>query len=181
MKKVLFIALALVGLNFANAQEEAKESNGSALSKGSWLVEANTGFGGAHTADTSIRFSSQGDVSSFNLGLEGGYFIMDDLALKAGLGYGSINTDVFDTNTFSYKIGAKYYVASKFPVSVDYTGSSTKDAVENPSYLGFGAGYAWFVADNISIEPGLRYNLSLNEDFTDEGLLRINIGFALHF
>ena len=44
MKKVLFIALALVGLNFANAQEEeAKESNGSALSKGSWVIEANTG------------------------------------------------------------------------------------------------------------------------------------------
>ncbi|NQY05262.1 MAG: autotransporter outer membrane beta-barrel domain-containing protein [Flavobacteriaceae bacterium] len=181
MKKVFLLALALIAFNFASAQEEGSSTASGQTAKGKWLIEANTGFGGAHTADTGIRFMSQGDVSSWNIGLDGGYFIMDDLALKAGLGYGAFDNGTTDTNTFSYKIGAKYYVISKIPVSLDYTGSSTKDAVEDPSYLGFGAGYAIFLGENVSIEPGLRYNLSLNDDFTEDGLFRINIGFALHF
>jgi hypothetical protein len=37
------------------------------------------------------------------------------------------------------------------------------------------------VADNVAIEPGLRYNHSLNEDFTDEGVFQVNIGFTIFF
>jgi hypothetical protein len=70
---------------------------------------------------------------------------------------------------------------SKFPVTIDLTGASIKDAVENPMWLGIGAGYAWFLGQNVSIEPGFRYNHSLNEDFTDKGVFQLNVGFALHF
>ena len=49
MKKLLFTALAVFAFVSVNAQEDES----SALSKGSWLVEANTGFGGGATgADT---------------------------------------------------------------------------------------------------------------------------------
>jgi hypothetical protein len=81
----------------------------------------------------------------------------------------------------SYRLGAKYYAMSKFPVTIDLTGASIKDAVENPMWLGIGAGYAWFLGQNVSIEPGFRYNHSLNEDFTDKGVFQLNVGFALHF
>ena len=47
--------------------------------------------------------------------------------------------------------------------------------------VGIGAGYAWFIADKVSIEPGLRYNHSLNDDYSDKGIFQINIGFALYF
>jgi len=67
------------------------------------------------------------------------------------------------------------------PITVDYTGSSVKDVEENPSWLGLGAGYAWFLADHVSIEPGLRYNLSMNEEAFDGGMLQFNVGFALYF
>ena len=67
------------------------------------------------------------------------------------------------------------------PVTLDLTGASIEDAEENPMWLGIGAGYAWFLGNNVSIEPGLRYNHSLNEDFTDEGVFQFNVGFALHF
>ena len=64
--------------------------------------------------------------------------------------------------------------------------ASSGDGAENfigetPLWLGLGAGYAWFVSDTISIEPGLRYNYSLNEDFTDQGVFQFNVGFALYF
>lgn len=178
MKKLLFAAaFAVLGFT-ANAQEEES----SALSKGSWLIEANTGFGASdlgHTANTGFGLVSVDDVTIWSIGAEGGYFVMDDLAVKLGLGY----NDFDGASSFSYKLGAKYYIESMIPVQVDLTGASGDDVFgdETPLWLGLQGGYAWFVADNISIEPGVRYNLSLNEDFTDEGILEFRIGFALHF
>jgi opacity protein-like surface antigen len=177
MKKLLFTAaVAVLGFTSVSAQEEA--TTNTPTSKGKFLIEANTG--NAVLGTTGIYFSSTDGESTYNIGLDGGYFIMDDLAVKAGFGYGDGTSD-FDSSVVSYRIGAKYYVKSMIPVTVDLTGSSFEDADENPLWLGLGAGYAWFVSDNISIEPGLRYNLSLNEDFTDEGLFQFNVGFALHF
>jgi len=82
---------------------------------------------------------------------------------------------------FSYRLGAKYYAMGMIPVTLDLTGASIKDAEENPMWLGIGAGYAWFLGENVSIEPGLRYNHSLNENYTDKGVFQFNVGFALHF
>lgn len=175
MKKLfLCAAVAVFGFTFVNAQDD----NSGATSKGSILVEANTG--NAMIGQTGIFFSSSDGESLYNIGLDGGYFIMDDLAIKAGLGYGGGSSD-FDASVLSYRLGAKYYINSMIPVTVDLTGASIEDANENPLWLGLGAGYAWFITDSISIEPGLRYNLSLNENFTDEGVFQFNVGFALYF
>ncbi len=176
MKKLILTALAVCSLTFANAQD------GEQTSKGKWLIEANTNFGAAHTANTGIQFTTFSDDagSIFNIGLEGGYFIIDNLALKAGLGYGSIkaNSDADAVDRFSYKIGAKYYVIGSIPVQIDYSGISS-DADEDPSYFGIQGGYAFFIGDNVSIEPGVRYNLSLNDDFYTDAF-QLNIGFAIH-
>jgi hypothetical protein len=48
-------------------------------------------------------------------------------------------------------------------------------------WLGIGAGYAFFLGDNVSIEPGLRYNMSLNSDYSEDAVIQFNVGFALHF
>lgn len=181
MKKLLLMAaVAVFGFTNVNAQDD--DSNGGQTSKGKWLIEANTG--NAMLGTTGIYFASSDGSSEYNIGLDGGYFIMDDLAIKAGLGYGGFSPDEGDAaSSFSYRLGAKYYVNSMIPVTVDLTGASGEDVYgdETPLWLGLGAGYAWFVSNNISIEPGLRYNLSLNEDYTDEGVLQFNVGFALHF
>jgi len=183
MKKLMLMAaLAVFGFTNVNAQDDA--TSGGQTSEGKWLIEANTG--NAMLGTTGLYFSSSDGSSEYNIGLDGGYFIIDDLAIKAGLGYGGFSPDEGDsTSSFSYRLGAKYYFKSMIPVTVDLTGASG-DGVENyagdtPLWLGFGAGYAWFISDNVSIEPGLRYNLSLNEDYTDEGVFQFNVGFALHF
>lgn len=178
MKKIILLAaVAVFGLWNVNAQEEAQDNQ---TSKGKWLIEANTGFGAAelgNTANTGFGLYSVDGTTIWSIGAEGGYFIIDDLALKLGLGYSD-----FDGETiFTYKAGAKYYILSMIPVQVDLTGASWEDADENPMWLGMQAGYAIFLGDNVSIEPGLRYNLSLNEDFTDEGIFEFRVGFALHF
>ena len=61
----------------------------------------------------------------------------------------------------------RYYVGSTVPVTVDYAGSSLKNAPENPSFVGIQAGYPIFITDNVSIDPSLRYNISMNSDFFD--------------
>ncbi|MBU2927239.1 outer membrane beta-barrel protein [Winogradskyella psychrotolerans] len=182
MKKLMLMAaLAVFGFTNVNAQDD---TSGGQTSEGKWLIEANTG--NQMLGTTGLYFSSSDGSSSYNIGLDGGYFIMDDLAIKAGLGYGGYSPDEGDsTSAFSYRLGAKYYFNSMIPVTVDLTGASGDGAEnyagETPLWLGVGAGYAWFISDNVSIEPGLRYNVSLNEDYTDEGVLQFNVGFALHF
>lgn len=168
MKKIILSMVAVLAFGFANAQEQTK--------KGKWLVEANTNFGATQVGNTSFQLASSDGDTYWNLGAEAGYFVMDDLAIKAGLGYG----DNGNSNIFSYKLGAKYYLLNKFPLEASFTGASIEDFDENPSYFGLQGGYAWFVGPNVSIEPGIRYNISLNNDFYDD-VFQLNIGFALHF
>ncbi|MEP3967681.1 MAG: hypothetical protein ABJM08_01630, partial [Nonlabens sp.] len=126
MKKLILTAVAAVfAMGVSNAQDD---SNGGPTSEGKWLVEANTG--NAVLGSTGIYFSSIDGESTYNVGLDGGYFIKDDLAIKAGLGYGGGSED-FDRSVVSYRIGAKYYVKSMIPVTLDYTGASVEDLDEN--------------------------------------------------
>ena len=171
MKKIMILlsVVALSGTMFAQNQ----------VSRGWFLIEANTG--NAMIGSTNFGFATQGETTKFSLGLDGGYFIMDNLALKAGLGYSSLKVGDADAYTaITYRLGAKYYAMSKIPVTLDVTGAST-EADEDPMWLGIGAGYAFFLGDNVSIEPGLRYNMSLNSDYSEDAVIQFNIGFALHF
>lgn len=180
MKKLLLsTAIAIFAIANVNAQD-----GGDQTSKGKWLIEANTGFssGGElgliqHTANTGFGLTSIDGTTIWSVGAEGGYFLIDDLAIKVGLGY----TDYDGDSLFSYKLGAKYYIISKIPVQLDVNGTSSDVFVENPLWLGLQGGYAFFLGPNVSVEPGLRYSHSLNEDFTDEGIFQVRIGFALHF
>jgi hypothetical protein len=183
MKKIILSTVVLFAFGFANAQDK-KMNSGGQTSSGKWLIEANTGFGGgtgAHSANTDFGFTSFDGDTAWSAGGEIGYFVMDDLALKGGLGYSSWEDSFGDNSAFSYKFGAKYYIGSMIPVQLDLTGATWEHGIENPLWLGIQGGYAIFLGDNVSIEPGLRYNHSLNEDFTDEGVFEVRVGFALHF
>ena len=166
MKKLLLLTFIFTAFTM-NAQ----------TSQGSIFVGAN--LGNAMVAGTGIQFASQDGESNLSLAVDGGYFVMDDLALLVGLGYSS--NSAADSNAFSYRLGGKYYLMSKMPITLDYTGSSIKDADENPSWLGLGVGYALFLGDNVAIEPGLRYNLTMNDDFTEENVFQLNVGFSIFF
>lgn len=179
MKKLLLsAAIAVFGLLQVNAQEV---SEGGQTSKGKWLIEANTGFGGGgllgHSANTGFGLTSIDGETIWSIGAEGGYFVIDNLAIKAGLGY----TDYEGSSTFTYKLGAKYYISSMIPIQVDVTGASLDEINENALWLGLQGGYAIFLGKNVSIEPGLRYSHPLNENIVDEGIFEFRVGFALHF
>ncbi len=164
MKKVLLtIAIAVLGFT-ANAQESEGQTE-----KGKFVIEANTGS--ATTGNTSFSFSSSDGNSNFSIGLDGGYFFMDDLAVKAGLGYNDSRED------FVYKIGVEYYIGGQFPVGIDFTGTSFDGGSSN--LLGLQAGYAYFLGENVSVKPTVRYNVALEDG--RQGAFQGLIGFALYF
>ncbi len=174
MKKIILMTIAFLGFGFANAQDKKVESNGGQTSEGKWLIEANTGSWA--TGNTSFSLLSvDGSDTAWSVGFEGGYFVIDDLALKVGLGY---SDDGAGYTPFNYKVGVKYYIASQFPVGIDLTGVSSDG--DNSIWVGFQAGYAWFVSDTVSIEPAIRYNATLDKDKADNAFQGL-IGFALHF
>ncbi len=173
MKKITLALMALFAFGFSNGQ--AKEGQ---VSKGIWLIEVNTGFG-ENVGSTSLSLTSSDGITAYNIGAEGGYFIKDNLAIKLGLGYGDDGIEGND-NPIAYKIGAKYYFKKMIPIELSYNGVGFGSADANPTYLGFQAGYALFLGKNVSIEPGLRYNKSMNTDYYDDNF-QFNIGFALHF
>lgn len=170
MKKLLLTAFAVFAFVTVNAQDEDK---GNALSEGSWLIEINTGSW--TTGSTAFSLTSIDGNTAWAAGGEAGYFVIDNLAIKAGLGYG--DSDLAD-GTFVYKLGAKYYINGEFPVGVDFTGASTDG--NNANWVGVQGGYAWFVADNVSIEPTVRYNITLDENKADSAFQGL-IGFVFHF
>ncbi|MEZ4779276.1 MAG: hypothetical protein R2786_07845 [Flavobacteriaceae bacterium] len=177
MKKfLLFAAIAVFGMNTSFAQDG---DGGDATSQGSWLIEANTGFGEAFGGGSGIFLRSIDGTTAWNAGADVGYFVIEDLALKAGLGYGDNGEDGVD-GMFGWKFGAKYYINGTIPVGADVNGASGNDF--SPMWVGIQAAYAWFIADNVSIEPGLRYGLGMNEDAGDGdfNILSFNVGFAIH-
>lgn len=181
----LFVVAAVALFSFSvNAQEENTSQNVSPTAQGKWLIEANTKFGAfgadGYSGNTGFSFRDVDGRTEWNVGLEGGYFVVDNLAVKVGLGYGDSNNE-FIESVFSYKVGGKYYIMGNIPVGLDLNGASSDSF--DPMFVGVQAGYAWFLGDNVSIEPGLRYDYGFNEDAGDGDAnhLSLNIGFALHF
>ncbi len=166
MKKLLVAAMMVFGLA-ANAQE----TTSSQTAKGKFVIEANTGS--ATTGNTSFSLTSVDGNTAWSVGAEGGYFVIDDLAVKAGLGYGDNGT----SDSFNYKIGAEYYILGQIPVGVDFTGSSYTGGSTN--WLGLQGGYAYFLGENVSIKPAVRYNIGLEDG--QKGQFQGLIGFALYF
>ena len=164
MEKLSLVgALALFGA--MNAQKSSE-----ATSKGKWVIETNAGsplhyLGLALLLQMEKQFGMQ-------LGAEGGYFVADNLAVKAGLGFGDFGGD----NLTTYRLGVQYYLDGKFPLAADFTGASTGG--ESINYFGVEGGYAWFVAPNVALTPKLRYNITLDDQKAPSSFQGL-IGFSL--
>lgn len=169
MKKLLllfaFITASLVWAQTQNGNfvlETAVLSNNTA---------PNTGFGFSKITD--------GGGSLLNVGVNGGYFVQNNLAVKAGVGYGAT---YFDGRTlvdmWSFRAGMEYHINGHLPVEVAWTGVSS-DAKFNPSYLSTQVGYNWFVNKNVGIKPLVRYDISLTDKYKD--IVSFGVGFGFYF
>ena len=77
MKKILLItAIVVFGMGTTYAQDDSEVS---ATSEGKWLIEANTG--NAMLGTTGLYFATSDGNTAYNIGFDGGYFVIDDLAI----------------------------------------------------------------------------------------------------
>lgn len=182
MKKILLSLALLAGAQALKAQETLP-----ALQKGKWFVETNLSPFSINRT-TGFSFASNDGVNEWAVGGEAGFFAADKFAVKIGLGVngagvnGNVNGFGGSGETITilnYKIGAKYYVANVLPLQIDFGGLNSEG--ENATLLGLQAGYAWFVKDNIAIEPAVRYDHGLNDIASNAKTVSVRIGFSLHF
>ena len=162
MKKIVMILCLAIAPALGMAQ----------TSKGDNLLEANTG--NLATGNTSFALNASDGNTAWSIGIDGGVFIMDDLAIKAGIGYSDLG-DFVDGNLV-YKLGAKYYLNGTIPLGADLTGI-TSDG-NGASWFGLQGGYAIFLGDNVAIEPALRYNITLDEADADS-IFQALVGFVI--
>lgn len=170
MKKLLLLFSLVFTFALGSAQTQ----------QGSKFLEVGTSFTPSTVSSTGINFTTSDKLNTFNVGAEGGYFIVDNLAVKAGLGYGDVAYDGNNLGSaFSYKAGVKYYAGGFIPLGVDVNGASIKDSDVNPNYVGLSAGYAWFVGDRISLEPQARYDISTVDAF--KNVFSVGLGINVFF
>ena len=159
MKKLFLAFMMLVGvLTFAQTQ------------KGSTFV------GVSSNSVTGVNYSTVKDsgVKTFQMGVQGGYFVANNLAGIAGVGYQVLRANkqtVYEG--VSYQVGGKYYVESKVPVQVDFNG------VDKVNFIGTQLGYAFFPSKNFSIEPNARYDFALKNSYEDK--FSLGVGFNYFF
>lgn len=189
MKKlVTVIALALI-CSGAYAQ----------FNKGRYLVGGNVGFA-AYTGKTKTdnSTSTTSHSTTFNLSPDVGYFVIDNLAVGAGLslrtsstkGDGGDNSKDTDTD-FTLTPFARYYLdqgiffqgqvgfgsgSNKHKPNGSNTTTTTKHGVFD---WGLGVGYAYFLNDYVAIEPMVSY-VSYANNYKDPDFKTVNSGITLN-
>jgi opacity protein-like surface antigen len=100
--------------------------------------------------------------SAFNLGLDAGYFVMDNLSVNLG-----VELDMpEDATMIGARLGLRYYFPPKIFLGADFDIVNTKpDGGSSTSGTGLtiGAGYAAFVSERFAIEPMIGYRLGLTD------------------
>jgi len=160
MKKIILSAVAVFAFGFAQAQDKKESSNGGkGFTNGDIFISGSVGINSSKTGDFK--------TSDFNITPRVGFFVTDNIAIGASLGYMSSKIDAGDTATnsqFSVGVFGRYYAtpASDFSVfaelGVNYVSMKNEYGVDTDGSL--------FATDSkpnsmeIALRPGVSYFLS---------------------
>jgi hypothetical protein len=157
MKKItlLFLLVGLLGINsIANAQ----------------TVEKGTIILGGDAFFTSTSFDGIDDnLTYLSLTPSLGYFVIDDLAIGARVGFGFTSLGDFDATEFSLGLSARYYVFDGLFPQVGFQFNSLKfnDAdADTSTDIMFGIGYTSFINKSVALEPMIMYSINSEDSST---------------
>ncbi len=161
MKKIIFAAAALFAFGFANAQDAKEESAGGGFANGDVFISGSVGINSSKTGDFK--------TNDFNITPRVGFFVADNIAIGASLGYMSTKlddgSDDVSNSAFSVGVFGRYYAtpASDFSffaeLGFDYLSYDSEFAVIDGEI---------FVGDSkpsemrIGLRPGVSYFMSSN-------------------
>ncbi|MCQ2171935.1 MAG: porin family protein [Bacteroidales bacterium] len=185
MKKVFAVLVGCLLVFSASAQT---------IKKGQAFLDptlTNLGFNtGSITPEGS---SSSVKATRFGLQAAGGFAVIDNLAIEAGIGFQTMKGDDTPLSLFDVYAGARYYVIPNLFAGADLmlmsgkVGDSSfmsKDSI-NALNLVVKAGYDFFVSEHFAFEPSVSYLFSLTAKTSDTnfkiGAFSVNIGFLYLF
>lgn len=158
MKKVILTAIAVLGFAFANAQTGG-------FSKGDAFISGALNVVSEKTGDAK--------TNGFIVEPKVGYFVSENIAIGAKLGFGTTKIGEEKTNNFTAGAFGRYYFtpASQFSVygqaGLDFTNSKEKpgDFKSNEIGANVGLGLSYFLSNHFAIEAtwlGLGYSVNNN-------------------
>ncbi len=172
-KRIIYILIAFcIGAAPVSAQ----------ILKGTWILNPQLSafnLGSSLTQETGKR--------TFDLGIhfDGGKFIAKNLVILAGVGGNFAWNKEYADNKFDLQAGVRYYpIGGLFAeINLGYTHSWQKavNAIDytRRDYLFVGAdlGYAFFVCQNVSIDPAIYWKYSFIDRYNKYGL---RLGFSIY-
>ncbi|MDH5475042.1 MAG: hypothetical protein OEX22_05065 [Cyclobacteriaceae bacterium] len=180
MKKiVLTLSLGVLLAGFSYSQKTTK---GTKMASGTIGLTFNT-----EKRDDGTAITTRGKYSAINMNPNVGYFIMDGLAVGGGINIATSNykrdgsADKLNTTSLAFAPFARYYTDMGLfgHVSVSLGSGKEKDTQDNgggnvtvtETNFGlfgfeFGGGYAYFLNDNVAVEPMLIYGSNSIKDKT---------------
>lgn len=165
-KSILLMIIAVFGIGTANAQ----------FTKGKTFLSADaSGF--------NFGVNNYGDndaVVSFTLKGKGSYFVIDKLALTAGLGFGYNKQGDFDYNAIEFEIGGRYYIVNGLYGSLAYEGIKPQ-YMDMYSFARLQVGYDIFINDNVFFEPAVNFRKGFGSAAGDVFGFDLSIGIGLAF
>jgi long-subunit fatty acid transport protein len=165
--------LAAVGFSSLNAQTE----------QGRWMIGGTAGF-------NSTDFGGDVKVTDIDFSPNLGYFIIDNLAIGAGLGFGSSKSDKLgDVSSFALTPFARYYFLGTGDVRLFGQGrfgfgSQKVGNLDSQSFTtwGLGAGLNYFLNNNVALEALVGYDSRKVKDAANAANgFGLNIGVQAFF
>jgi hypothetical protein len=165
MKKILFVVLA-AALMSGTAMAQIP------IGKGDFFVNANT-------SQLDLSF---GNGTNFTLGANGGYFIINKLAIVGGLNIGTQKISGVSNNHFNLNVGARYHFWEQSKGCLFASALMGVEKYKNISAsfaFTLNAGYAFFLTEHIALEPLLTLMLPFNSDY--DVTFSIGGGISIYF
>ena len=170
MKKVIFILVAVLGFATANAQDHFKAGDVTLSGKVTGLDFSIMNYDGVDDSYINVDF-----------GIDGSYFVIDRLAVTAGVGLQSTKFGDDSNTDINFTIGARYYVWDALFAGIAYTGVKRGDeGADLLNYGGIQVGYTYYLSDKVFFEPALNFNMGFGDTnkVTQFGL---SIGIGINF
>jgi hypothetical protein len=160
MKKIFILASAITLSTTMYAQK---------FTKGKYFVGSSSNL----SWESKTREGATQSTSTTNLDLGGGYFVMDNLMVKAQLSYNKTGDTKAQTG---YGVGARYYLKDKF-----FGQGMFSIPQEDFSTIGLGAGYVHSLNDYITIEPMVTYDMESFDGKAASKTLGVRVGLGIYF
>ncbi len=185
MKRLFTILAACLLVTAASAQT---------ISKGTFFVSPTL----TNISFNAVTISSDGSkesMSRFGVQASGGYAVIDNLALIAGVGFQTGKYSTSSMGLFDAFVGARYYFIPSLYAGLNAvvgnvslknnTGSGTSVPNTGTTFgLEANVGYSWFLSERFALEPSLSFYYGLVNQMASTkfnlNMFSVNIGFLYY-